>query len=173
MKSFRNIQRQIFSSSLLIIGLTLQLAMPLADAALVYRFTSWLTINGQVEAKDLEKILAQSPSINDLAHAAAAQADPASEQKTDANKMLDEFIVQSSTQEHQNRSASLNKVPDELTYATQTPTQKFRLLTYFDRLNCNSTQVQRAKAPVGQLDEALKNKAMQVPPKSGQSSLAP
>lgn len=170
MKSLRQISLKTSCSAILIAGLLLQLAMPLADSALVYRFSSWLATQGQISTEDLSQILAQSQSINDMANAAAEKADTSSE----ANRMLGDFISQTKAQEQHNRSASLNHTPDKVHSAIEPGIKAFRVLTFVDRLSCNNTVIQKAKAPTSQqIESDIQSEVYTNPPSSGQSTLAP
>lgn len=111
-------QQQRFLSVLLTLGMLLQLAVPLLDGSLVYRFSNWLTHESSLEIAHIQQLRNQAHSIEELAVAVANSAnelpESSGEEATSAPKadfFLQSFLAQTDAQRATKEAATTNNAP--------------------------------------------------------------
>jgi hypothetical protein len=176
-------RQQRIWSVLLTLGMLLQIAIPLLDGTLVYRFSNWLTHESSLEASQIQLLRTQAHSIEDLAHAVAkstkelpCNSSDSEEARPIADTFLQSFLAQSDAQRATKEAATTAKAPQKPT-ALQTYTNfdlaflGYTPLAHFFKAGSKYG----ASIALFQLRKQARSSLgkLSFPPTSGQSTLAP
>jgi len=171
-------RQQRLWSVLLTLGMLLQMAIPLLDGTLVYRFSNWLTHESTLEATKIQQLRSQAHSIEELAAAVATITNelPANDGMPDASKpkadfFLQSFLAQTDAQRATKEAAKVPQKPLTLLVSNTNAVLGFSPYATLDKV---ATKFGSLNALFQLRQQALVSlSSFSFPPVSGQSTLAP
>lgn len=177
-------RQQRLCTAILLIGMLLQMAIPLLDGTLVYRFSNWLTHESALNSTQIQQLRTESQTIEELAKAVAnttkSLATSDKEQKTStvpvAEFFLQSFLAQADAQRNTKEAATTAKVPQKpvslvvsnqayLIASGQSPF--YSLIEPFTKFGSTTSLNELRHLAISSISETI------FPPASGQSTLAP
>jgi hypothetical protein len=153
--------------------------MPILDAQLVYRFSSWLGHTLSMEAPEIQAMRQGIDSLSDLFQRLHAQNQAQSQPLSDAtqapiSELFDQFIEQSKARKSSNETAADLNTTQSIRFFLQN--DRFPLLhKAFIPLDLFVQRPKTALVTTEALAKGIRAKQQQWarPPSSGQSTLAP
>ena len=174
-------RQQRLWSVLLTTGMLFQMAIPLFDGTLVYRFSNWLAHESTLEITQIQQLRNQAHSIEELAAAVVTTTNelPAPDGMTDTSKpkadfFLQAFLAQTDAQRATKEAATTAKAPQKPLSLLASNTNAFLGFSSFGTIDKITTKFGSINALFQLRQQALGILgSFSFPPASGQSTLAP